>query len=198
MPSTIQYDNHERIVRKLVLANARASQLHRQMLDEGKYYMNGIYEKNNGSGTKAQDAERKRLNNIALKYTGKNLNEIDEKAVMSQKPSSGDLNITGSLRNDKDEKKKKKAVRRITPTLLSVPDEKKSKSVEVKVVKKRKNLKNTISCEKGYKIVKSKVKSTNPNDKRKLRGNKLKEIMKSQGISLMKASKYMKANNIKY
>ena len=76
MPSTIQYDNHERIVRKLVLANAEASQLHRQRLDEGKYYMNGIYEKNTG-GTRAQDAEQKRLNNIALKYTGKNLDEIE-------------------------------------------------------------------------------------------------------------------------
>ena len=36
-------------------------------------------------GTMAQDAEYKRLDAIAKKYTGKNLDEIDEKVVMGQK-----------------------------------------------------------------------------------------------------------------
>jgi hypothetical protein len=65
MPSTIKYDTHQKAVRSLVYANARASQIHRQKLDSGIYYMNGrLYEKKTGGGTKAQDAERKRLNNI--------------------------------------------------------------------------------------------------------------------------------------
>ena len=189
MPSTIKYDSHQKAVRSLVYANARASQIHRQKLDSGIYYMNGLYEKKTGGGTKAQDAERKRLNNIALKYTGKSLDQIDEKAVLGQKPATGDMDLTGSLRTDKKTKKTKPS-RRITPTIVSVPEAKKTA--------KKRTRKNTIPCDKGYKIVKSRVKSTNPNDRRKLRGKKLKEIMKSKGLSLIKASKYMKEHKITY
>ena len=104
-----------------------------------------------------------------LKYTGKSLDEINE------------VDVTKGRKT-----KKSKPSRRITPTIIST--EKKRKT----------NRSNIIQCDKGLKIVKSRVKSTNPNDRRKRRGALIKKLMKDKGLKFIEASQYIKKNNLKY
>ena len=187
MPSTEAYNQQHRSVKRQVIHYARQKAIVRQKYDHGEYYiptsrLNIFKPLKMSGGTKAQDKERDRLNNISLKYTGKSLDEIDEKAILSQEPEQKQTKLKPS--------------RRITPTLISVPDKKDEKHSSPHKQTKPKKRRNTIPCEDGYKIVKAKVKSTNPNDRRKLRGKKLKEIMKSKNMSLIDASRYMKSNNI--
>ena len=136
---------------------------------KGKGYHYGGADNKKEGGTKAQEAERERLNDIALKYTGKSLDEINE------------VDVTKGRKT-----KKSKPSRRITPTIIST--EKKRKT----------NRSNIIQCDKGLKIVKSRVKSTNPNDRRKRRGALIKKLMKDKGLKFIEASQYIKKNNLKY
>ena len=155
-------------------------------------------------GTTAQDEERKRLDLIAQKYTGKKLDEIDEKAVMGQK-------------EEKEPETKKKKPRRIVPTLISEPvvEEKKSfitkrsKARKKRIMeskhhskqpqtKPRRKNRNVIPCDNGYEIRKKKKKITNPNDKRKRRGALMKKLMKERKISFIEASKAIKSEGLTY
>ena len=158
-------------------------------------------------GTLAQEAELERLDRIAQKYTGKKLDEIDEKAVMGQKEE----------KHSKKPETKKKKPRRIVPTLISEPVVEEKKSFVTKRSKSRKKRmgerkhhskqpetkpsgknSNVIPCANGYEIRKKRTKITNPNDKRKRRGALMKKLMNERKISFIEASKAIKSEGLTY